>query len=82
MDLAKTRHVSLSPTTVLYKFKIQVPRRIKNAINLDRKNKNNLWQEAMETELKQLTDYETFRDSMYLIQGRIFPKDTRKLFII
>jgi hypothetical protein len=64
MDLAKTRHVSSSPTTVLYKFEIQVLRRIKNAVNLDRKNKNNLWQEAIETELEHLTHYETFRHSM------------------
>jgi hypothetical protein len=30
---------------------MQVPRGIKNAIHLDRKNGNNLWQEAIKTEL-------------------------------
>jgi hypothetical protein len=33
---------------------------IKNAIDLDKKNGNQLWQEAIKTELKQLTDYQTF----------------------
>jgi hypothetical protein len=41
-------------------FGIQVPKGIKNAIDLDKKNGNQLWQEAIKTELKQLTDYQTF----------------------
>jgi hypothetical protein len=48
------------PTGIKYKFGIQVPKGIKNAINLDKKNGNNLWEEAIKTELKQLTDYQTF----------------------
>jgi hypothetical protein len=56
----KPHKVTSSPTAVNYKFGIQVPKGIKNAISLDKKNKNNLWQEAIETELKLLTDYETF----------------------
>jgi hypothetical protein len=45
---------------VSYKFGIQVPKRIKNAIDLDKKNGNRLWQDAIKTELMQLTDYQTF----------------------
>jgi hypothetical protein len=41
-------------------FGIQVPKGIKNAIDLDKKNGNQLWQESIKTELKQLTDYQTF----------------------
>jgi hypothetical protein len=52
-----------------------VPRGIKNAIQLDRKNGNNLWQEAIKTELKQLTDYCTF---IVLDSGRVFLMDIRK----
>jgi hypothetical protein len=43
-----------------YKFGIQVPKGIKNAIDLDKKSGNQLWQESFKTELKQLTDYQTF----------------------
>jgi hypothetical protein len=45
---------------IKYKFGIQVPKGIKNAIDLDKKNGNQLWQEAIRTELKKLTDYQKF----------------------
>jgi hypothetical protein len=48
--------VSTSPTCVKYKFGIQVPKEIKNAIDSDKKNGKSLWQDAIRTELKQLTD--------------------------
>jgi hypothetical protein len=47
-------------TSIKYKFGIQIPRGIKNAIHLDNKYGNNLWQKAIKTDLKQLTDYHTF----------------------
>jgi hypothetical protein len=53
------------------KFGIQVPKGIKNAINWDKKNGNNLREEAIKTELKQLTDYETF---IVLDSGEDIPK--------
>jgi hypothetical protein len=40
--------------------KSQVPKGIKNENNLDKKNGNQLWKEAIKTELKKLTDYQTF----------------------
>jgi hypothetical protein len=43
-----------------YQFGIWFPEAIKDAIDLDKKNGNQLWQEAIKTELKQLTDYQTF----------------------
>jgi hypothetical protein len=52
--------VSTSPAGIKYKFAIQVHKGIKTAINLDKKNGNQLWQETIKTELKQLTDYQTF----------------------
>ncbi len=44
-----------------YKFGIEVPHSIKHALFLDRKNGNNLWREAIETELLQINQYRTFR---------------------
>jgi hypothetical protein len=58
------------------KFGIQVPKGIKNAIDLDKKNGNQLWQEAIKTELKQLTDYQTF---IVLHSGEDIPKDYQKI---
>jgi hypothetical protein len=55
VDAAKIHKASASSSSVKYKFGIQVPRGIKNAIQLDRKHGKNLWQEAIKTELKQLT---------------------------
>jgi hypothetical protein len=52
--------VSTSPAGIKYTFGIQVPKGIKNAIDLDKKNGNQLWQEDVKAELKQLTDYQTF----------------------
>jgi hypothetical protein len=45
---------------VKYTFGFQFPRAIRNDTSPDKRNKNNLWQEAIETELKQLTDYDNF----------------------
>jgi hypothetical protein len=59
VDIARILKVSTSPASIKYKFGIQVPKGIKNAIDLDKKNGNQLWQEAIKTELKQLTDYQT-----------------------
>jgi hypothetical protein len=60
IDIARIFKVSTSPADSKYKFDIQVPKGIKNAIDLDKKNGNQLWQEAIKTELKHLTDYQTF----------------------
>jgi hypothetical protein len=72
LKMSKAYICSTGSTTFNYKFGIQVPEGIKNAISLDKKNKNNLWQEAIETELKQLTDYETF---IILDSGEDIPKE-------
>ena len=44
-----------------YKFGVQVPRSVKHALDLDKKNGNNLWKEAILKELKQLDDFKVFR---------------------
>jgi hypothetical protein len=55
---------------------IQVPKGIKNAIDLDKKNGNQLWQEAIKTELKQLKDYQTF---ILLDSGEDIPTGHQKI---
>jgi hypothetical protein len=60
VHIARILKVSTSPAGIKYKFGIQVPKVINNAIDLDKKNGNQLWQEATKIELHQLTDYQTF----------------------
>ena len=76
MEITRVYKASSSPTGIKYKFGIQVPKGIKNAINLDKKNGNNLWGKAIKTELKQLTDYETF---IVLDLGEDIPKGYQKI---
>ena len=45
-----------------YKFGVRVPKNYKEAKQLDEANNNTLWQDAIDTELKQINDYETFLD--------------------
>jgi hypothetical protein len=61
---------------IKYKFGIQVPKGIKNEIDLDKKNGNQLLHEAINTELKQLTDYQTF---IVLDSGEDIPTGYQKI---
>jgi hypothetical protein len=76
VDIARILKVSTSPAGIKYKFGIQVPKGIKNAIDLDKKNGNQLCQEAIKTELKQLTDYQTF---IVLHSGEDIPTGYQKI---
>jgi hypothetical protein len=76
VDIARILQVSTSPAGIKYKFGIQVPKGIKNAIDLDRKNGNQLRQEAIRTELKQLIDYQTF---IVLDSGEDIPTGYQKI---
>jgi hypothetical protein len=49
VDIARIHKVSTIPAGIKYKFGIQVPKGIKNAIDLDKTNGNQLWQEAIKT---------------------------------
>ena len=52
-----------------YKFGIEVPRNVRHALLLDKKNNNHEWRDAIIKELQQIADYETFRvlDDDYLL---------------
>jgi hypothetical protein len=76
VHIARILKASTSPAGIKYKFGIQVPKGIKNAIDLDKKNGNQLWQEAIKLELKQLTDYQTF---IVLDSGEDIPTGYQKI---
>ena len=44
-----------------YKFGTQVPMSVRHALKLDQLNANHEWRDAIARELKQINDYETFR---------------------
>ncbi len=45
-----------------YKFGVEVPHSVRHAIQLDTINGDNMWPQAMETELRQINEYKTFRE--------------------
>ena len=57
----KAYKAKISPQTPKYKFGVKVPQGIRRALALDQENGNSLWKEAIDKELKQINDYETFR---------------------
>jgi hypothetical protein len=59
MQYCKSK-ASTNTTGVKYKFGMQIQNWIKDSDNPDKKNGNNLSEEAIEAQLKQLTDYQTF----------------------
>jgi hypothetical protein len=76
VDIARILKVSTSPAGIKYKFGILIPKGIKNTIDLDKKYGNQLWQEAIKTELEQLTDYQTF---IVLHSGEDIPTGYQKI---
>jgi hypothetical protein len=46
-------------------FGVQVPKSNKQALELDKINKNNLWELALQKEVGQLGDYDTFENFGY-----------------
>jgi hypothetical protein len=51
VDIARILKVSTSPAGIKYKLGIQVPKGIKNAIDLYKKNGNQLWQESISSKI-------------------------------
>jgi hypothetical protein len=47
--------------TPKYKFGVQIPTSISHALRLDKLNGNDLWKEAIQKEMDQLKEYNTFR---------------------
>ncbi|MFA9289535.1 MAG: reverse transcriptase domain-containing protein [Weeksellaceae bacterium] len=59
INQAKLRSYRREP---FWKFGVLVPRTHAQAVELDKKNGNRLWQDAEEMEMNQLKDYQTFID--------------------
>jgi hypothetical protein len=59
INQAKLRNLRRSP---IYKYGHQVPRDHQEALFIDNKNGNKEWQNAEVVEIRQLKDYDTFRD--------------------
>ena len=59
-DLRKV-FVAKYENTPKYKFGVQIPTSIPHALRLDKLNGNKLWEEAIQKEMDQLTEYKTFR---------------------
>ena len=43
-----------------YKYGVKIPRNVKEALELDKENRNNKWAEAMKLEIQSLNDLECF----------------------
>ena len=74
--LAKTYKVKAKGATAKFKFGVQVPFGLKHAYQLDKENGDDQWQKAIQKELKQLNDYNTFRK---LEPGEKPPPDYQKI---
>jgi hypothetical protein len=62
-EIEDLRHAFISKfeNTPRYKFGVQIPASISHALKLDKLNGNNLWAEAIQKEMDQLQEYNTFR---------------------
>ena len=60
----------------LFKFGVQVPRNAKEALELDSKNGNTKWKDAIDTEFKQINEFKTFR---LLGSGEKLPDDYKQI---
>ncbi len=58
-----------------YKFGIEVPTNVAQAMTLDQQNNDTLWHDAIVTELHQINDYETFRT----LDGQPIPVGYKKI---
>jgi len=60
-NLARAYKANVRTGGPKFKFGIQVPMGVKQAFELDRKNGNDLWKEAIQKELAQLEEFQVFR---------------------
>ena len=68
--------LNASRNKIKYKFGgVLVPYSVKNALNIDTANGNNEWRKAMDTELDQIKNYETFQT----IENDILPEEYKRI---
>jgi hypothetical protein len=59
MNQAKIKSYTMSPK---YKYGFEVPRNYARAMRLVERNKNTMWKDAADLEIKQILEYKTFND--------------------
>jgi hypothetical protein len=74
----KQAHLRQVRRSAVYKFGYQVPRTYREALEIDAKNGNTKWQDAVSLELSQIDEYSTFTDIGHKDQAKI-PKGYQKL---
>jgi len=72
------RIYSAKRTSDLFKFGIQVPQSVDEALAIDKANGNTLWKDAIEKELGQILEYETFK---ILPHGERAPTDHKRVLL-
>ena len=60
-ELSRIIHAYKVSKEISYKFGVRVPKNTQEALRLDSAADEKLWSEAVDIELKQINDYETFR---------------------
>ncbi len=60
-NLMRAYKATIRPGGPKFKFGVQVPYGVKQALALDKKNGNTKWQDAIKTELSQLDEFKVFR---------------------
>ncbi len=71
VNQAKLRSYNNAPR---YKYGFEVPRDYAHAMRIDQRNGNNAWQMAVDTEMRQLDEYDTFHN-----HGRIRPPGYKQI---
>jgi hypothetical protein len=61
--LAKQSKLRSFRTTPVYQYGFRVPRNHKEAVEIDKDNRNNKWQRSEELEISQLNEYSAFRSN-------------------
>jgi hypothetical protein len=74
----KQAHLRQVRRSAVYKFGYQVPRTYREALEIDAKNGNTKWQDAVKLELTQIDEYNTFTDIGHKDQAKI-PRGYQKL---
>ena len=75
-DLVRAYKAKVRPGGPKFKFGIQVPLGVKQALVLDRKNGNTKWQDAIKTKIGQLEEFRVFR---LLAEGETLPEGYKQI---
>ena len=75
-QLVKAFKATVKPGSPKFKFGVQVPLGVKQALALDKQNGNHHWREAIRKELSQLEEFQVFR---VLAEGEPIPDGYKKI---